>query len=120
METSTPAAPEVHERRGVPRHDLHVTAIVRVPGQATLHARMTDLSLHGLGLSSRRRLPPSTRCEVELALSIDRQIRPLRLQADTVRSADDGASGEHQVGLRLVDTPPELLDLLERYLGLLR
>lgn len=120
METSAPEASAVHERRRAPRHDLHVTAIVRVPGQATLHARMTDLSLHGLGLNTRRELPPRTRCEVELALSVDRQIRQLRLQADTVRSEDDGVAGLHRVGLKLVDLPPESLDLLERYLGVLR
>ena len=117
METSAPEASVVHERRRAPRHDLHVTAIVRVPGQATLHARMTDLSLHGLGLNTRRELPPSTRCEVELALSVDRQIRQL---ADTVRSEDDGVPGQHHLGLKLVDLPPESLDLLERYLGVLR
>ncbi|MFZ5547834.1 MAG: PilZ domain-containing protein [Pseudomonadota bacterium] len=119
METSAPEASAVQERRRAPRHDLHVTAIVRVPGQATLHARMTDLSLHGLGLATRRELPPETRCEVELALSVDRQIRQLRLQADAVRSEDD-AAGHHRVGLKLVDLPPESLDLLERYLGVLR
>lgn len=118
METSAPAS-AVHERRHAPRHDLHVTAIVRVPGQATLHARMTDLSLHGLGLSTRRELPPATRCEVELALSVDRQIRQLRLMADAVRSEGDNVAG-HRVGLKLVDPPPESLDLLERYLGVLR
>ena len=120
METFTPEAPEVEDRRRAPRHDLHVTAIVRVPGQAALHARMTDLSLHGLGLNTRRELPPATHCEVELALSIDRQIRPLKLQAAAVRSADAADAGVHHVGLRLVDTPPELLELLERYLGLVR
>lgn len=120
METSATEAPAVHERRRAPRHDLHVTAIVRVPGQATLHARMTDLSLHGLGMNLSRELPPPTRCEVQLALSIDRQIRNLRLQAAAVRSADGADSGQHHVGLRLVDTPPESLDLLERYLGLIR
>ena len=55
----------------------------------------------------------------QLALSVDRQIRQLRLQADAVRSEDD-AAGHHRVGLKLVDLPPESLDLLERYLGVLR
>lgn len=104
----------VREQRSEPRKDLCVNVTVFPAGESAIMATSTNVSAHGMDLSSAIELRPSTRCEVEFALPVDGQVRILRIQACVVRSAT--LSDEFSLGLVFFGMPERTQELLERFL----
>ena len=102
------------EQRSEPRKDLCVTVTVFPAGESPIVATSTNVSAHGMDLSSAIELRPATRCEVEFALPVDDQMRPLRLQACVVRSSV--LSGEFSLGLVFFGMPERTQQLLELFI----
>jgi hypothetical protein len=111
---SVPRHVATREQRSEPRKDLFVTVTVFPAGEAAVVATSTNVSAHGMDLSSAVELRPSTRCEVEFALPVDGQTRLLRLQACVVRSA--ALTDEFSLGLVFFGMPERTQELLEVFL----
>jgi hypothetical protein len=104
----------MREQRSEPRKELCVNVAVFPVGEPAIVATSTNVSAHGMDLSSAIELRPATRCEVEFALPIDGQRRLLRIQACVVRST--ALTDEFSLGLVFFGMPQRTQELLELFL----
>lgn len=106
--------PSPRDQRSEPRKDLCVEAtICPIDGRAIL-ATTTNVSAHGIDLSSSLELRPSTRCEVAFALPVGDEWRAVKLQACVVRSA--AREDDYSLGLVFFGMPERTKELLELFI----
>jgi hypothetical protein len=104
------------ERRVQPRASLRVQARIVIDGEA-IEVDTTDLSAHGVAVTSHRPLNIDQECSIELGISVASIATPPKLQA-AVRYCAQLAENRFRIGMKFTNVSIEAAELIVNALEL--
>ena len=105
------------EKRLAPRIEVSIGASLTGPDGRAGQGRIYDISTGGVGLLSRIALRSGDLLTIRFTLDIKGEIHTISATAEARFSTLLGNSGEYRIGVRFVDLPAEMFEVINRYIS---